>query len=46
MWVVVAGTMVAPVTESFTGTSTFDPWKTSPFVGSRITTWAVLLGRT
>src|SRR4029453_9363588 len=43
MFVVVVGTILAPV--SFTFTATVDPWITSPFVGVRIWTSAGLLMR-
>src|SRR5438477_1203098 len=45
MFVVVAGTILAPVRPNLIGTSTEDPWKVWPFFGDRISTFAVLLGR-
>src|SRR5690349_16843960 len=45
MLVVVAATIFAPVSRSFTGTFTDEPWNTWPFEGDRIVTEPVLDGR-
>src|SRR5437870_3903728 len=45
MWLVVAGTILAPVSATLTGTATDEPRNTWPFFGARILMWAVLLGR-
>jgi hypothetical protein len=45
MFVVVAGTIRAPVSPSLIGTATEAPLNTSPLVGERISSFAGLLGR-